>query len=334
MPRFSPRTLIAPLLCLSLAACGATMPSRPQSAAPKPAARAKQGYDGRLRLRLSHASLAVRLGRPRGALSRRALIAWVRRAAIMVSDYCGGRFPVREVEVDIVTRPWGRLGWGQHWGGRHVMAMAGGRTSLRGLRRDWVLVHEMLHLAFPRLPRRQRWMREGLSTYLETVVRARSGILSEREVWAKWYDSMPLGLARRGDRGFDITPSWRSTYWGGALFWLRVDVELRRSTDGRVSIRDLVRRLLSVGGNATQRWSVERLLRQADALTGTHVMSALYDDMARRPSTVDLDALFAELGVAPSARGVRLDDRAPLAAIRRAMVKRDGPRLPPIPGRD
>ena len=36
---------------------------------------------------------------------------------------------------------------------------------------------------------------------------------------------MPLGLSRPGDRGFDLTPSWGSIYWGGALFWLVVDVE-------------------------------------------------------------------------------------------------------------
>lgn len=276
--------------------------------------------------------LAVDFGRPVGELTPAALEAWVRRATLMVSDYCGGRFPVPRLDVDIVTRSGGGLGWGQHWGGERVMAMAGSRTTLGGLRRDWVLVHEMLHLAFPSLPRRQRWMREGLSTYLETVVRARCRVFGEREVWRRWCRQMPLGLSRPGDRGFDLTPSWGSVYWGGALYWLRVDVALRERTGGRVGLRELVIGVLARGGDARRTWAIPRLLDEAESITGTDAVAELYEQMALAPTNLDLDAWFAELGVTWDGEEPSFDDGAPLASIRRAMYAPAGPRLPPMPG--
>lgn len=288
--------------------------------------------DGRTRWEMEGVELAVEFGQPRGEVTAEALDAWVRRATLMVSDYCGGQFPVPRLDVDIVTRSGGGLGWGQHWGGERVMAMAGGRTTLRGLRRDWVLVHEMLHLAYPSLPRRQRWMREGMSTYLETVVRARCRVLDEEEVWRRWCRQMPLGLSRPGDRGFDLTPSWGSIYWGGALFWLRVDVELRRATEGRLGLRELVIGTLARGGDARRTWRIPRVLRTAEEITGTPVVADLYAQMALAPTELDLFAWFAELGVDWDGENVQLRDDAPLAAIRRAMNAPEGPPLPPMPG--
>ena len=49
---------------------------------------------------------------------------------------------------------------------------------------------------------------------------------------------------------------------------------------------------------------------------------ALYARMKDRPAPVDLDALWQALGVRPEGGAVRLDDSAPLAAIRQAITAR------------
>ncbi len=49
---------------------------------------------------------------------------------------------------------------------------------------DWVLVHEMTHLALPSLPDDQEWLEEGLATYVEPLARAQAGRLSVEEVWS------------------------------------------------------------------------------------------------------------------------------------------------------
>ncbi|MCA9708939.1 MAG: hypothetical protein KDK70_24045 [Myxococcales bacterium] len=252
------------------------------------------------------------------------LEAWVERSATMVSDYLG-EFPVPSLEITLVGRGYGGVGFGMHQDGRWITVYCGRSTSARGLENDWVMVHEMLHAAFPDLTRDHRWMQEGLSTYLEPVVRARAGNTTPADVWRRWTRSMDYGRPRPGDRGLDITHTWGRTYWGGALFWLVADVELRKATDNRRSLRDVVRGILAEGGNGRANWSTRRVVEVADEATGTTVLSELYARMAQAPGDVDLDALFAELGVTRVDGEIVLDDDAPLAHVRRAITAVEGP---------
>jgi len=283
--------------------------------------------DGTPVLEVGGAELRVEIQPAARARSDAELLAWTERAATMVDAYCEG-YPVPDVRVRIV-QGFG-LGWGSHTGGRRVRVAVGPDTSVEALERDWVLVHEMLHLAFPRLARRHRWMREGLSTYLETVLRARSGIYDEARVWRRWTSMMPNGVPRPSDRGLDRTRSWGAVYWGGALFWLMVDVEVRARTNNERSIRDVVRGALARGGNARVVWTTERVAEMADEVTGTSAFSELYAAHALRRGEVDLDALWARLGVIETPDGVRFDDDAELAHVRRAMNAPVGPELPSI----
>lgn len=246
--------------------------------------------------------------------------AWVARSASMVSDYLGG-FPVPSLEVTLVGRGGGGVGFGMHRDGRWITVYCGRRTSTERLEDDWVLVHEMLHAAFPDLRREHRWMQEGLSTYLEPIVRARAGNITEERVWQRFTRSLHHGRPRAGDRGLDQTHTWGRTYWGGAVFWLVVDVELRERTDNKKSIRDVVVALLAEGGNGRANWSTERVIEIGDAATGTSVMREVYDAQARAPGDTDLEMLYAMLGIARYDREVFLDDDAPLAHIRRAITR-------------
>lgn len=244
---------------------------------------------------------------------------WIARNAERVAIYCG-EFPVPEVHLTIIASGRGGVGSGYHQDGRRIRVRIGRRTDAHELAHDWVLVHEMLHTAFPDLPAAHRWMQEGLSTYVEPILRTRDGELTEEDVWARWVHMMPHGRPGFADRGLDRTHTWGRTYWGGALFWLVVDVELRERTNGEKSLRDVVRGLLAAGGNGRADWTPDRVVKVGDAVTGTTVLSEAYARMARAPGDVDLDRLWARLGVVPSGGGVELRDDAPLADVRRAIV--------------
>ena len=186
---------------------------------------------------------------------------------------------------------------------------------------DWVMVHEMLHATFPDLTGTYRWMQEGLSTYAEKVVRIRAGNINEQQMWSRLTGSMHHGRPRAGDRGLDKTHTWGRTYWGGALFWMMVDIELRTQTDNRKSLDEVLRYVASIGGNARQMWEPRRVCEAADKGTGTRAVSQLYERMAEAPGDVDLDRLWSELGIVrEDDEVVAFEDHAPLAHVRRGIA--------------
>jgi predicted metalloprotease with PDZ domain len=109
-------------------------------------------------------------------------------------------------------------------------------------------------------------------------------------------------------------------YWGGALYCLLADIEIRKRTHNAKSFDDAMRAIHAAGGDVTQTWPIEKALAIGDAATGTHVLRALYDEMALQPMTVDLDDLWKKLGVRLDGDTVHFDDSAELADIRRAIA--------------
>jgi hypothetical protein len=254
------------------------------------------------------------------------LLAWVRRSAGAVSTYYAG-FPVKRVHLEIVTGGPGTIGGGTTWGGDAPMIrVAVGRdTRPSDLADDWVLTHEMVHLAFPDMPRRLAWVEEGLATYVEPVARARALEWPPERVWGDLVRMLPEGLPGNRARGLDGTRAWGRTYWGGALFWLLADVEIRERTDNRRGLEHALRGIVAAGGTIESRWPIEKALAEGDRAIGLGVLVPLHARMGPAPMPVDLDDLWKRLGVARAPGGVTFDDRAPRAAVRRAITRPVGP---------
>jgi predicted metalloprotease with PDZ domain len=196
----------------------------------------------------------------------------------------------------------------------------------RDLNRDWMLTHEMVHLALPNLDYRHRWLEEGIATYVEPIARARKGALAAEEVWRGFMEGMPQGLPGEGDRGLDRTHTWGRTYWGGALFCLLADVAIRERTQGERSLDDALKAVLAAGGSISTRWSLEQTLDAADRGVGAPVLRELYARLGSRPTSPDLDRLWKRLGLVVRAGRVDFDEDAPLAALRRAITRGPTPR--------
>jgi hypothetical protein len=196
----------------------------------------------------------------------------------------------------------------------------GRETDPTHLNRDWRLTHEMVHLAFPNLTSDDAWAEEGLATYVEPVARARLGTLSEDNVWWDLIEGLPQGLPKPGDRGLHGTEEWGRTYWGGALFWLLADIEIRERTSHRRGLSDALAGVLEAGGNIRARWDLPRTLAIGDRAVAVSVLSDLYKQYATAPGTVDLASLWVRLGVRRVRNQVVYDDSAPLANVRRAII--------------
>src|SRR5581483_1246670 len=97
--------------------------------------------------------------------------------------------------------------------GAHIEIELGRRVTAHALVEDWILPHEMIHLALPNLRERHHWLEEGIATYVEPIARARTGLITAAEAWDGMLDGMPQGLPRPGDHGLDHTHTWGRTYW-------------------------------------------------------------------------------------------------------------------------
>jgi hypothetical protein len=257
-------------------------------------------------------------------LSRAEVMSWISDGARGIVAYFG-KFPVAHYRLVIRPVPGetGVLG-GTTWaaGGAHTRILVGEHTRVADLGRDWVLTHEMVHTAFPDQPPSHHWIEEGTATYIEPIARLWAGTMSVTEVWADLAGGLPKGLPADGDRGLDRTHTWGRTYWGGALFCLLADIEIRERTRGSRGLVDAMRGILAAGGNDQVDWTIERTLREGDKAIGVPVLQELYRKMKDAPVAPDLNAIWRSLGVKLQRGKVELDDTAPKAAIRRAITTR------------
>jgi hypothetical protein len=249
---------------------------------------------------------------------------WIRNSAAAVSGYFG-KFPVARVDILVVAEPGGRVGHATTWGyqGSTIRIGVGRDTGPAAFADDWVLVHEMTHLALPDLPADQLWALEGSATYVEPIARAATGQLDPAHVWRDMIKGMPQGLPEAGDEGLDNTHSWGRTYWGGALYYLAADISIRKQTNGRFGLRDALRAINHASGGNSANWTMAKFVAVGDRATGTNVLAGLYAEMGNSPDRIDLDWLFAMLGVDIVDDQVRFDDKAELATIREAITTRE-----------
>lgn len=270
---------------------------------------------------LGDSRIAVRIRDPVLRNKKDMLLDWVVYSAETVYDYYG-RFPVRSVDIDLQVSGGYAVRFGQAFGGAkpRLRIVVGENVDPAMLRRDWIMVHEMVHLAMADVPVAHRWLLEGLATYVESIARARQQYLDEDFIWRNFIERMPQGLPGHGDRGLDLTPTWGRTYWGGAIFCLLADIEIRRLTDNRRSLRDALRGVLDAGLSMHASATVMEVFETGDRAVDVDVLVPLYLKMKTAPYPVDLDGLWQSLGVSLENGHIVYDDDAPMAHIRKRLL--------------
>jgi len=299
------RLALAAALSLSLAAA----PGAP--AQPAPSARQE--------VSVGNAKLVLLI--PPGQFQAPALLTeWAQRSARIVAHYYG-QFPVTALRIVVLPVNGAQVAGGTTFGQPAPMMRVRVGTSVdaAALENDWVLVHEMTHLALPDVGDDHAWLAEGLAVYIEGVARVQSGNRTIEDVFEEEQRSMPRGLPKADDPGLDHDHSWGRTYWGGAMFCLLADVGIRQRTHNRFGLQDAMKAVLRASGGLPANWDISKVLATADAAVGVPVMAELYAQMKDKPFAPDLPALWRSLGVETDGSTVRISDQAPLAAIRKAI---------------
>ena len=258
-------------------------------------------------------------------LDRPLVLDWIRTSAQAVTVYFG-RFPVPQVRLVVIAGDGGNVG-GTTFGsneGSLIRLRVGRGADAGAFKRDWVLVHEMTHLALPQLPRSGLWLQEGNATYVEPIARAQAGQMDVAEVWKWTIDDMPGGQPKPGDGGLNGTRDHQRIYWGGAAFWLLADVRIRERTHNRMGVQTALQAINRQSGGNTADWTMDQVMKTGDAATGGTELADLYASMGIAGTPVDIDALLVQLGVGEQGGKVVFDESAPLAAIRRQITASSG----------
>ncbi len=255
------------------------------------------------------------------ALPKEAIFAWLQKSATAVSTYFG-RFPVKEARVLIVPVPGKGVRGGTTFGyrGPAIRLAVGSDSTQADLDADWKSVHEMVHLAQPDFSSEHTWLAEGLAVYIEPIARVQAGQLTDEKIWHDMVRDMSQGLPRASDGGLEGTTSWGRTYWGGAIFCLLADVEMRKRSGNSLGLQDAMRGVVAAGGTHDNSWPIERFIGVGDKAVGMSVLADLYAKMGTQAYAPDLAAQWRDLGVIDTPDGAHFDDSAPLAPIRKAIT--------------
>ncbi|UQA57349.1 hypothetical protein [Polyangium aurulentum] len=311
-----------------------------------------------LRVEATSGAVEVAILRGKRAASDAQIERWIGDTARAL-DHVFGRFPVRRASLVVVPTKDDDTYFGRTLpsGGPSIAIAIAEHADASALARDWVLAHELFHLGVPSFWNEGVWLDEGLATYYEPILRARANMVDRRAVWDAFAREMPRGLAHDGGSLAEAHDNDR-IYWGGAIFALRADIEIRKRTGGARSLDDGLRRALDLGGDATHVWPLSRYLRVLDEATGVPVMRTLYAEArGERPSancssegrvgawagmlvggascpTTERDQfvdLLRALGVHRTSGGVTFSDDAPLAHLRHDLVTPSGGAPRPTP---
>jgi hypothetical protein len=254
--------------------------------------------------------------------SEEVLVGWVESSARAVADYYD-HFPVPRLSVYIRAQGGSGIGYGSAHGSNtpYIQVNVGRESEKEEFDDDWVMTHEMTHLGFPSIKGSYQWLEEGMATYIEPLARARIGTNTAQQVWGDLIRHLPRDLPRYGSRGIHEASNYREIYWGGALFWLMADVELRKQSNNRRGLEDIFQHIVTKGGTINTYWELREVLDECDRAAGKKIFSDIYQRMSVTPIDVNVTELWQQLGVELRNNRVTFNDRAPLAKIRLAITK-------------
>lgn len=273
--------------------------------------------------------LAVLDGNPRAQINTARQ--WVRHAAGAVASVSGS-FPVPEAQMLLVPVAIGSNPIYSPFNDEEqadpfpfAMITRGGQSAgiffidqrlpVSDFVNDWVAVHELSHMLHPFMGNSGAWLSEGIASYYQQILRARTGILTAPEAWLALHKGFLRGLD--GWSGLTLTEASRQRrkhntymqiYWSGAAIAFIADVELRRRTDGNESLDTALGRFQECCLPADKRWGAREFMQKLDALVDTDIFIDLYEQYAESTEFPDFAPAYEYLGIVAAPESIELTD--------------------------
>lgn len=153
---------------------------------------------------------------------------------------------------------------------------------------DWTAPHEFAHLIIPYVGGENAWFAEGFASYLQHSVMAELGVIDASEAQQRRGDRMDRAMDRlagestplpENQRRLKAKRAYATFYWGGAVYFERVDSALR---DHNSSLRRVLADYLDCC-RMKRTSSLDALVSELDAVAGVSVFAAELAAMRATP---------------------------------------------------
>jgi predicted metalloprotease with PDZ domain len=173
----------------------------------------------------------------------------------------------------------------------------------------YVMAHELLHfwngLTIVPTDSREEWFKEGATDYLTIATLARNGLIDEALLF-KRLENVPrryliaryaqrLGMTVR-EAGKDKQPNRQLVYGGGSLAALALDVEMRKRSNDRAGLPQLMQALYRESAQADRTYTLDDIARIAGALTQSDFRPFLAEAV-ESTAYFDIRPAYAALGL-------------------------------------
>lgn len=194
-----------------------------------------------------------------------------------------GQLPLSNANILVIPAnstksavPWGEVQRGGH---PSVHFFINAKRPLQDFLQDWTASHELSHLFVPKISWRDRWLSEGIASYYQNVLRARTGLLTSSQAWRKLQEGFARGRRDFNGRSMRQVNQTMHLYWGGVAIYFLADLQLREQG---TSLDATLKKLSDCCLPSNQTWSAQAFMQKLDALSGTQVFTELLENEANR----------------------------------------------------
>jgi predicted metalloprotease with PDZ domain len=173
----------------------------------------------------------------------------------------------------------------------------------------YVMAHELLHFwnGLTLVPKdaNEEWFKEGGTDYLTIATLARNGLIDEALLF-KRLENVPRRalIARHAqglkmsvrEAGFDKQPNRQLVYGGGSLAALAFDVELRKRSQDRVGLPDVLKQMMREFAAPSRTYTLADIERIAQSLTGSDFRS-FFAQSVEGTGDFDIRPAYAAIGL-------------------------------------
>jgi hypothetical protein len=234
------------------------------------------------------------------------------------------------ITIERSSNPSSAVPWGQIERGTptNVILVINPELGYGELIGDWTAFHELSHLLLPYRGYGNVWFSEGLATYYQNIIQARSGLFDETRLWNNITAGFERGRNEQKWNYLNLTQvsdnlgenrQYMRVHWSGVLYWLNADIALRIQNKG--TLDNALKQLKDCCESHSM--SAKAIARKLDELTNVTIFVSLFDKYSESYRVPEYKSLLTNLGVILNkwSGDISLDNDAPLANIRRQIYQ-------------